>query len=141
MTFYHGTSGKHLNDQIEYILCAAWKRKSPRVVEGNPYRVPNDILNIEIGYRHHDIWSRFGNELSTEEGSDGFYTSKGRFVSRTEGMEIAFKCGQVKRNPIWTAEEVHDSLLPLSEEYIGNYKPLASEDLYTCSPDGNHMNE
>ena len=50
----------------EYILCAAVLRKEPRKTFNNtlPYKIENnDILKIEIGYRHHDIWQRFRNEI------------------------------------------------------------------------------
>lgn len=133
-----------MDNKKEYILCAAWRRKVPRsTIDSNPYKVKNDILNIEIGYRHHDIYSRFGDELSLEEDCMGFYTSKGRFVSRTEAMEIAFNCGQIsEKRAIWTQKDIDDTWLPLPK-YIkaGDFKPLASEDLYTCSPDGDTLNE
>lgn len=132
-----------MDNSKEYILCAAWKRKEPRKVESNPYRVPNDILNIEIGYRHHDIYIRFNDELVQEQSAMGFYTSKGRFVSRKEGMEIAIKCGQVvRKDPKWTEKDAaEDAWLPIDKSHIGQYKPLISEDLYCCSPDGDPMNE
>jgi len=131
-----------IDNSKEYILCAAWKRKEPRQVEGEPYRVDNDILNIEIGYRHHDIYLRFNDELVQEQSAMGFYTSRGRFVSREEGMEIAIKCGQVIRSkPKWTKEDTEDTWLPVDKKHIGKYKPLISEDLYCCSPDGNTMSE
>jgi hypothetical protein len=44
----------------------------------------DDILDIEIGYRHHDIYCRFPGELSNKMSDQGFYTSFGRFVSRKE---------------------------------------------------------
>lgn len=46
-------------------------------------------LNIEIGFRHHDIYQRFEGELSLKNKDQGFYTSKGRFVDR-------FEAGQCK---------------------------------------------
>ena len=76
----------------EYILCAAIRRLKPR--ECQPY-YNNDICNIEIGYRHHDILQRFRGEVSTKQEDQGFYTSKGRYVDRIEAMDIAFKVGQV----------------------------------------------
>ena len=93
-----------IDNSKEYILCAAIRRKQPR--EGSPYwEGTNDIMNIEIGYRHHDIFHRFNNrdihqnyedcEVSILMEDQGFYTSKGRFVDRYEGMEIAFNAGQV----------------------------------------------
>lgn len=137
-----------MNNKVEYIICAAVLRKEPRKIEGcGPYKEKNnDILKIEIGYRHHDIWQRFHDELKIpEEGepdTNGFYTSKGRFVSREEGMKIAFEAGQVEeKRAKWTKEQVEDLWLPLKNVKPGDFKPLASEDLYCCSPDGNSMNE
>ena len=50
-----------IDNSKEYILCAAIRRKRPR--EGSPYwDGTNDIMNIEIGYRHHDIFHRFNNK-------------------------------------------------------------------------------
>lgn len=80
----------------ERILCAAIKRKEPRKVCRNPYyEGQNDILNIEIGYRHHDIMIRFLDELDKHPDAQGFYTSKGRFVGREEGYWIAKNAGQI----------------------------------------------
>ena len=80
-----------IDNTKEYILCAAIKRKEPR--DCQPYHPnTNDICNIELGYRHHDILHRFDGEMS--ECEQGFYTSKGRYVDRYEGMEIAFNAGQ-----------------------------------------------
>lgn len=37
----------------------------------------------------------------------GFYTSKGRFVSRMEGMKIAYEAGQMtKQGAIWTQQDI-----------------------------------
>lgn len=74
----------------EYILCAAIRRKTPR--DCKPYH-DNDICNIEIGYRHHDILQRFGKEVLPSK--QGFYTSRGRFVDREEAYRIAVEAGQV----------------------------------------------
>ena len=86
-----------IDNTKEYILCAAIKRKEPR--DCQPYHPnTNDICNIELGYRHHDIFHRFDGEMS--ECEQGFYTSKGRYVDRYEGMEIAFNAGNDK----WTEQ-------------------------------------
>lgn len=87
-----------IDNSKEYILCAALKRKEPRQCYhgGQPYHEGmNDILNIEIGYRHHDIYQRFGGEVSMKMADQGFYTSKGRFVDRVTAMKIAIDAGQV----------------------------------------------
>jgi hypothetical protein len=77
----------------EWILCSAIKRKQPR--ECTPYyEGTNDICAVELGYRHHDIFHRFENEM--DEPEQGFYTSKGRYVNRAEAAKIAYAAGQIK---------------------------------------------
>lgn len=107
-----------INNSKEYILCAAVKRLNPKT--GISY-TNNDICNIEIGYRHHDIYQRFPKELIYEMDAQGFYTSKGRFVDRKEAMKIAYECGQIK-NKIFVFVNPNNE----NEGYI----PLFSEDLY-----------
>lgn len=86
-----------MNSNTEYILCAAIKRKEPRIVSRNPYwEGTNDILNIELGYRHHDIMIRFNDELDKSLDAQGFYTSNGRFVSRETAYKIAKAAGQIR---------------------------------------------
>ena len=80
--------------EIEFILCAAILRKEPRDSDCNYY--DNDIQNIELGYRHHDILIRFRGEVSTQQEDQGFYTSRGRFVDRKEAFEIAKSAGQIE---------------------------------------------
>lgn len=123
-----------IDNTKEYILCAAIKRKEPR--DCQPYHPnTNDICNIELGYRHHDIFHRFDGEMS--ECEQGFYTSKGRYVDRYEGMEIAFNAGQVSER---TALHKSDIKLNATDEN-GNpidwdamekhkFNMLFSEDLY-----------
>lgn len=82
--------------KTEYILCAAIKRITPRQDTTMYYN--NDICNIEIGYRHHDIIRRFQGEISRNPADQGFYTSKGRFVDRKEAMIIAKTSGQFDTN-------------------------------------------
>ena len=83
-----------IDNSKEYILCAAIKRKRPKKCHRCYYQQLSDIFEIEIGYRHPDIMYRFFKEVSTEPYSDGFYTSKGRFVDRKEAARIAYDCGQ-----------------------------------------------
>ena len=100
-------------NKLEYILCAAIKRKEPLTCE--PY-YNNDITKIEIGYRHHDIFARFGKDVSSSPKDQGFYTSKGRFVGREEGMKIAYEAGQVNYHQAFKKN--------------GKFNILYSEDLY-----------
>jgi hypothetical protein len=120
----------------EYVLCAAVRRRFRREVESPYHEGTNDILDIEIGYRHHDIYTRFPNELDLTPEAQGFYTSKGRFVGRVEAMKIAYEAGQVDKN---TALITDDSLkeLPILNVdntslsfHKGEYFMLFSEDLY-----------
>ena len=77
----------------EFILCAAIKRNSTR--ECHKMYHNNDIYDIELGYRHADIFHRFGKDISRDPYDQGFYTSKGRFVNREEAAKIAFEAGQI----------------------------------------------
>lgn len=112
-----------MKDKYEYILCAAIKRIEPR--QDTTMYHNNDICNIEIGYRHHDIIRRFQGEISRNPDDQGFYTSFGRFVGRKEAMVIAMSAGQV-RNSYYGKK-------PLMEAYKDGdllVKDLFSEDLY-----------
>lgn len=140
-----------IDNSKEYILCAAIRRKTPLTCE--PYYVgTNDICNIEIGYRHHDIYQRFNDRetypdyadcpLSIKMEDQGFYTSKGRFVDRYEAMELAYLAGQVSEdtalNKRWYKPpcQMYDEEGNLiDEEYsrkrdTHKYNMLFSEDLY-----------
>ena len=68
----------------------------------------------------------------------GFYTSKGRFVNRVEGMEIAYLAGQVSKykalNKSWLDYKIQfldaDGNSQPKKEYKHKYNLLFSEDLY-----------
>ncbi len=108
-----------IDNTKEYILCAAVRRKERKECPrgGKPYKDGiNDILDIELGFRHHDIYQRFFKELSTKPVDQGFYTSHGRYVNRKEGMKIAYECGQVSKERAFRKD--------------GNFGDLFSEDLY-----------
>ena len=82
--------------------------------------------------------------ICSPDGSDsnGFYTSKGRFVSRIDAMKIAFEAGQISEEDAkWSKndEKKYNFGSFLIKE--GEFKPLASEKLYCCSVDENLMNE
>ena len=132
-----------IDNRKEYILCAAIRRKQPR--EGSPYwDGTNDIMNIEIGYRHHDIFHRFNNkgdyedcEVSILMEDQGFYTSKGRFVNRYEGMKIAYEAGQVSEEVAFSKKWRDIKLNIADEDSVDwdivdteKYNKLFSEDLY-----------
>lgn len=109
-------------DKQEYILCAAIKRIERK--KCNPYYDEmNDICDIEIGYRHHDILQRFQGEVSRKSKDQGFYTSKGRFVDREEASYIALLAGQIDIEKCFSVKYVDGSA-------IRTLKTLYSEDLY-----------
>lgn len=99
--------------RTEYILCAAIKRNNPK--ECTRHYDNNDLYNIELGYRHCDIFARFGKEVSNKLEDQGFYTSRGRFVDRHEAFFIAYHANQI---PISLYDE------------RGKNAKLFSEDLY-----------
>ena len=99
--------------KAEFILCSAIKRIKPKECARHYHN--NDIYNIEIGYRHCDIYARFKGEVSTKIKDQGFYTSRGRFVDRQEAFMIAYHANQI---PISLYDE------------RGNNGKLFSEDLY-----------
>ena len=82
-----------MENKKEYIICAAVKRVKQRDCIKHYYN--NDLYDIEIGYRHCDIFARFGDEISKNPYDQGFYTSFGRFVGRYEGMMLAWLAGQI----------------------------------------------
>lgn len=110
-----------MNNKQEYILCAAIKRITPRQDTTMYYN--NDICNIEIGYRHHDIIRRFQHEISRNPDDQGFYTSKGRFVDRKEAAHIALLAGQIDVEKCCSIKNVDGF-------DVITVKPLYSEDLY-----------
>ena len=119
-----------MDNKKEYILCAAIKRLEPKTC--TPYYL-NDICNIEIGYRHHDIFQRFPGEVSKKSDDQGFYTSNGRFVGRHEAMLIAWKAEQVSAKKAFGGNfnSIEDIIENSSDDFLFNYiYPLYSEDLY-----------
>lgn len=122
---------KLMDNSKEYVVCAAWKRTKPYEA------MKGEIATIEIGYRHGDIYDKFGKELSLEPGAMGFFTSHGRFVSRTEAAEVAFNAGQIDESTAkWSAELVEklNKIQYIGQKpkilIAGDWRPLASEDLY-----------
>ena len=124
-----------IDNSKEYIICAAVKRKFTN--DCKPYHDgTNDICNIEIGYRHHDIYQRFNYTdeetcpLSFKQEDQGFYTSKGRYVDRYEGMEIAYNAGQVNEHrgldKAWTKCDLFADK-PIKDTH--KFNMLFSEDL------------
>lgn len=93
----------------EYLLCAAIRRVEERECPKVYWEQFHDIYKIELGWRHPDIMHRFGKEVSRNPNDQGFYTSKGRFVTREEGLEIARAAGQVDKiiGGVLTSEDLY----------------------------------
>jgi hypothetical protein len=118
-----------MDNNNEYILCAAIKRITPK--KCSPYhKGMNDICNIEIGYRHHDIFQRFHGEVSKNSKDQGFYTSKGRFVDRYEAMYIAWRAKQVDETIAFVGNIYNMAEILSSTDYKIIFNKLFSEDLY-----------
>lgn len=118
-----------IDNSKEYILCAAILRKNPKN-SGSYEKTNNDIDKIEIGYRHHDIYKRYYDEVSMEPEDCGFYTSKGRFLRRKEAMKVAYEAGQVTKKQAFN-DEWEEWLGEKPESYVvGDFSELISEELY-----------
>lgn len=86
---------RKIDTSKEYLLCAAIRRKEERNCPKVYWEQFRDIYKIELGWRHPDILHRFIGEVTKDPDDQGFYTSKGRFVTREEGLIIARAAGQV----------------------------------------------
>ena len=81
-----------IDNTKEYILCAAIH------FDDSIYHVHHEQHGTGVvicGYRHHMIYAL---KWDKRKGVQGFLTSKGRFVDRTEAMTIAKEAGQVDVN-------------------------------------------
>ena len=120
-----------MENKKEYIICAAIKRIKQRDCIKHYYN--NDLYDIEIGYRHCDIFARFGDEISKNPYDQGFYTSKGRFVGRREAMLIAWRANQVTSKTAFGGNfnVIEDIIDKSSDDFLLAYcYKLYSEDLY-----------
>ena len=100
-----------VNFENEYVICAA-------IHFDDGVEHVHQPKNINTGYvisgrRHHNCFATLTALGIKREGeaTQGFLTSKDRFLDRNQSMEVAIACGQVKE-----------------EGNIGS--PLFSEDLY-----------
>jgi hypothetical protein len=124
-----------MDNKKEYILCAAIKRIEPKNCMPY-YESTNDICNIEIGFRHHDIFQRFPGEVSKKSDNQGFYTSRGRFVDRHEAMYIAWKAEQVSDDVALRTlldiirKDLDEGNVLSSDNFKKYFNKLYSEDLY-----------
>ena len=125
---------EYVQSQPERILCAAILRKEIRKTISNPYhKGTNQICDLEIGYRHHDIMQRFNDELIKSPYGQGFYTSKGRFVGRHEAMYIAYKAKQVPKE-IASSETEKSFVDFMNDMILGEFvtEPETPDNLLIC---------
>lgn len=156
-----------IDNSKEYIICAAiWYNDGTEAPRG--FIAQNIDSGVVIGqWRHgncinvratNPVWNskKLAERYNHDEGSipmstekpdmhfdhtDGFLTSRGRFVDRWQGMELAYLAGQVNeeraKNKKYTGEyvdsEVFQSQVP-HERHTSNdgngWNMMYSEDLY-----------
>lgn len=99
-----------IDNEKEYILCAAILRKEPSDCPRVYWPQYHDIYKCELGWRHPDILHKFQGIVRKDPDAQGFFTSHGRFVTRKEGLEIAKVCGQVNETigGMLTSEDLYE---------------------------------
>ena len=89
---------------MERIIAAAYKVKPEYIKKGSIYKTGSkdidDIYQCRIARHHAEILHMYGKEV--DHNTDGFYSSYGRWVDRTEAVQIALACGQIKRLHYWS---------------------------------------
>lgn len=96
------------NAEVEYILCAAVK------FDDGVYRAHHIQYGsgvVACGFRHHNCFALRPHGFKGKE-TQGFLTSKDRFVDRMEARKIAVEAGQV-------TEPTHHSINLFSEDLYG----------------------
>lgn len=87
-----------MNNKQEYIICSAiLKKESTKPLE---IYHNSDLHKCFLGYRHADILHQNIGNVDKDPCSQGFYTSKNRFVNRLKTMKIAIEANQVKENEL-----------------------------------------
>ena len=76
------------------VVCNDKLKTSDVLVYKNNTKDSDDIYKCRIARHHAEIIHIFGEEIDYK--TDGFYTSYGRWVNRTEAAKIAIACGQCK---------------------------------------------
>lgn len=92
---------KLINVAEEYILCAASYYNDGNMYVHQPRNIT--IGCVICGWRHHNCIATnslisLGDSKAPKSGIQGFLTSKGRFVTRSEAEPIAYKAGQIDRS-------------------------------------------
>jgi hypothetical protein len=87
------------NTNIEYILCAAIWYDDKKKREHQPENIETGI--VVCGLRHCNafviLYEIAEPDYNKQKVTQGFLTSKGRFVDRKEAAKIAYAVKQIKR--------------------------------------------
>lgn len=86
-----------INNEKEYVLCAAIWHNDEKVYPHQPVNVTQGI--VICGMRHHNIFIPLNLAGLKDRNMDvqGFLTSKNRFVDREEASKIAYEAQQTDR--------------------------------------------
>jgi len=93
-----------IDNTKEYIICSAYRRKTPSDCTRLIYKHPSlkeefgefdDIYDLRLGRHHAEILHMFSAVIDRK--TDGFYTSYGRWVDRKTAAELAIASGQVTK--------------------------------------------
>jgi hypothetical protein len=83
--------------KLERILCSAIHYPEENTAVHKPRNITEGI--VLCGFRHSDVIGQFsaltGRRTNIVPHTQGFLTSKNRFVNREEALEIAEKAGQI----------------------------------------------
>ena len=97
-------NGNHrrINTGMEYILCSAIHFDDGQEYVHQPKNITSGF--VLCGFRHGNVFAQTGtkvfdrqNKMKILEETQGFLTSKNRFVGRKEASEIAWNSNQIKQ--------------------------------------------
>jgi len=94
---------QHMNNgKVEYVMCAANWINDGKDYHYQPYNIDKGI--VFCGWRHPCIFHQYGNNAYwisfRETEMQGFLTTKNRFLTRDEALELVKTNGQLKGNII-----------------------------------------
>lgn len=90
-----------INNENEYILCSAIHFDNKKEYVHNPVNIKTGF--IICGIRHHNCFATIG-QLDSNisylkfEQTQGFLTSKNRFLDRVDSIFIAYLAGQIDKD-------------------------------------------
>jgi len=86
------------NGKTEYVMCAANWINDLKEYMFQPFNIPTGL--VYCGYRHPCIFQhykeRFPQEIFGKSETQGFLTTKNRFLNRAEALELVKENGQLK---------------------------------------------